>query len=126
MASVSAPLRPTYANLFGVTMLEDNLRMLSDFLYAHALTPEVELEGKLGLCFLKKANKRLHLDGVCGLVCIAADELDASFVAEVDANMFRHINENLLKRRFAEDAARVERDASRPLWTYEHKHTVDK
>lgn len=126
VASSSGSFRPLFANVLGATMLDDNLRLLSDFLYAHAATPDVELEGKLGLCFSKKKDARIHLDGVRGLVCIAADEVDASFAAEVDANMFRHINENLLQRRFMEDQQNAKKTGQKPQWTYEHVHTVDK
>jgi hypothetical protein len=122
----ASSFRPTYVNVLGAVMLDDNLRLLSDFLYAHASTPDVELEGKLGLCFSKKKDARIHVDGVRGLVCIAADEIDASFAAEVDANMFRHINENLLQRRFNEEQQRAKQTGQKPMWTYEHKHTVDK
>lgn len=129
---VSSSFRGHFSNLLGATMLDDNLRLISDFLYAHSQatstssTGAIELEGKLGLLFSKKKDARIHLDGVRGLVCLAADEVDASFAAEVDANMFRHINEDLLQRRYQEDQQKAAQEGRKPLWTYEHKHTVDR
>lgn len=60
------------------------------------------------------------------LICLATDEVEAQFAAEVDANMFRHINENLLQRRYRDDASRARHSGQKPQWTYAHSHTTDK
>ena len=127
-ATSSSTFRGHFGNVLGCTMLDDNLRLLSDFLYAHssAGATDVEIEGKLGLLFSKKRDSRIHLDGVRGLVCLAADEVDASFAAEVDVNMFRHINENLLQRRFTEEQQKARAEGRSPMWTYQHTITTDK
>lgn len=45
--------------------------------------------------------------GVRTLVPLNPDELDTQFEAEIDANMFRHILENLLFRRYSEDQVKA-------------------
>ncbi len=129
-SSASAPsvIRPaTFANLLGATVLDDNVRQLSDFLYQHAAMADVEIEGKLGLLFNKKKEARIYLDGVKSLVCLASDEIpDTSFAAEIDANMFRHINEDLLQRRYLDDAAKARAHNAKPYWSYQHLHLTDK
>lgn len=127
MSSDSGSSRPSYGNVLGCVMFDDNLRLVSDFLYAHAFTPEIEIEGKLGLVFSKARDARIHIPGVRGLVCINSDELEAAFAAEVDAHMFRHMNEQLLQRRWKEDQHRTQGGTKgKPMWSYEHKIVVDK
>jgi hypothetical protein len=127
-SSGSSGFRGHFGNALGCTMLDDNLRLLSDFLYAHSSTghTDIEVEGKLGLLFSKKRDSRIHLDGVRGLVGLAADEVDASFAAEVDVNMFKHINENLLQRRFREEQQKARAEGRTPMWTYQHTISTDK
>jgi hypothetical protein len=64
--------------------------------------------------------------GVRTLVCVKADEVEANFSAEIDANMFKHMNENLLQRRYIDDQAKAKTHNQKPYWTYEHSHTIDK
>ena len=127
-APAPAPaFRPTFLNMLGATILDENIRLLSDFLFQHAQMADVEIEGKLGLVFNKKKETRVYIDGVKSLVYVATDELDASFAAEIDANMFRHLNEDLIQRRYLEDQAKARAaGVTRPHWRYTHLHTTDK
>jgi hypothetical protein len=127
-SSASAPCAPTYGNLLGATVLDDNVRHLSDFFYQHALLgSDVEIEGKLGLLFHKKKESRIYLDGVKSLTCLVSDEIpETSFAAEIDANMFRHINEDLLQRRYLDDAAWARTHNAKPFWSYRHLRLTDK
>ena len=84
-SSSSSSFRPNYLNILGATVLDDNVRLLSDFLYQYAQQTDVEIEGKLGLVFNKKKERRVYIDGVKSIVYLATDELDAGFSAEVDA-----------------------------------------
>lgn len=84
-SSSSSSFRPNYLNILGATVLDDNVRLLSDFLYQFAQQADVEIEGKLGLVFNKKKERRVYIDGVKSIVYLATDELDAGFSAEVDA-----------------------------------------
>lgn len=84
-SSSSSSFRPNYLNILGATVLDDNVRLLSDFLYQYAQQADVEIEGKLGLVFNKKKERRVYIDGVKSIVYLATDELDAGFSAEVDA-----------------------------------------
>jgi hypothetical protein len=128
--SSSSLFRPLYLNLLGATVLDDNVRVLCDFLYQHAALADVEIEGKLGLVYDRRRSARVHLDGVKSLVCLGVDELaearDINFCAEVDANMFHHINDNLLQRRFQDDAAKARAHHAKPYWRYNHALLVDK
>jgi len=126
----SAPLfRPSYANVLGATVLDDNVRLLCDFLYQHALLPDVEIEGKLGLLYDRRKQSRFQIDGCKSLVCVAPDELpDAqlNFCAEVDANMFGHINDGLLQRRVHDDAAKARAHNAKSHWRYAPVLLLDK
>jgi len=126
--NMGVPRAPTYGNLLGATVLDDNVRHLSDFFYQHALLGnDVEIEGKLGLLFHKKKESRIYLDGVKSLTMLVADEIpETSFAAEIDANMFRHINEALLQRRYTDDAAWARANNAKPFWSYRHLRLTDK
>ena len=125
-ASSSSQFRPSFSNLLGASVWDENVKLLSDFLFRFCTQPDVEIEGKLGLVYNKKTQKRLHIDGVRSLVCCATDEIDASFAAEIDANMFRHFNEDLLQRRFLDDQAKAKAANARPHWRYAHTRITDK
>lgn len=107
-------------------MWDENVKLLSDFLFRFCTQADVEIEGKLGLVYNRKTQKRVHIDGVKSLVCCATDEIDASFAAEIDANMFRHFNEDLLQRRFLDDQAKAKAANARPHWRYAHTRLTDK
>jgi len=119
--------RPHFSNLLGTVVLEDNVRILSDFLYRHCQTPDVEIEGKLGLLFHPKKGSRVHIDGVRQLIAVQKDEIpETSFAAEIDLNMFRHLNEDLLQRRYLDDQAKAKQHNARPYWTYTRVRETDK
>ncbi|ELR23970.1 mRNA capping enzyme, beta chain, putative [Acanthamoeba castellanii str. Neff] len=105
-------------SIFGFSEIEGVLRKVSDFLFIHAKTPDIEIEAKLGFLLDKDTRERLYLPISCETEVISSN---LTFQSSVPAELFKLFNDKLNER----FRAATQPDYRGKKVTYAHFREVD-
>ena len=107
-------------------MVDDFTRQLSAVLLRLALTPHLEVEGKLGSLINPSTGHKQRVDGVLDhLVLLDPDDSHHTFKAELPQRVFAHLNDRVIKSRYENEQQLAREQRRPPRMSYAHPVTTD-